>query len=498
MEKTRKEIRGKQLWDAYRGPFLSAFLFGLLAYGFLLVNKIPVDDDLPFFFGKGATTISGRWGLALLRLAMPDLSIPWFYGLLSLLILSLAACLIVGIFRLKNPALRIVLCGLFVCFPAETGTISYTFTSAPYALALLLAIASVAAFQRGKRWRYLAAPALLLFSCSIYQGYFAFAASFCLILLIQRLLREEEDTAAVVREGLAMLLMLVLAAGGYGLSMLLQQRLLHLPALTADVVNTRQSLPMRAAVAYSAFLHILTRGYFGYVRGRLSLVLHAAGILLVLAELFLRTRQQKLSRRLLCLLALVLLPLAVDCLYLLADTGFIHSLALYSFCSVYVLTAVVLDGRAGEGPRLPRRFAVLVMALVLAGNVYFANAFSLCSYLEYENAKSFYTELMVRAQQTPGFTQNSRLALIGEPGEQYINQRRDFDFGNFTLPGNNIRRSVHAQELLRLYIGWDVPFAGEEELAALRGSQALAAMPCYPYEGSVRMDGDVLIVKLSD
>ena len=449
MEKARKEKRGRQLWDAYRVPFLSAFLFGLLAYGFLLANKIPVDDDLPFFFGKGATTISGRWGLALLRFVMPDLSIPWFYGLLSLVFLSLAACLIVGIFRLKNPALQIVLCGLFVCFPAETGTISYTFTSAPYALALLLAIASVAAFQRGKLWRCLAAP-MLLFSCAIYQGYFAFAASFCLILLIQRLLREDEDTAAVVREGLAMLLMLVLAAGGYGLSVLLQQRLLHLPALTVDVVNTRQSLLMRVAVAYGAFLHILTRGYFGYVRGWLSLALHAAGLLLVLAELFLRTRRQKLARRLLCLLALVLLPLAIDCLYLLADTGFIHSLALYSFISVYVLTAVVLDGRAGEGPRLPRRFAVLAMALVLAGNVYFANAFSLCSYLEYENAKSFYTELMVRAQQTPGFTEHTRLALIGEPGEQYVNQRQDFDFGHFTLPGNNIRSRVHAQELLQL------------------------------------------------
>ena len=40
MEKTRKENRGKQLWDAYRVPFLSAFLFGLLAYGFLLIYRL--------------------------------------------------------------------------------------------------------------------------------------------------------------------------------------------------------------------------------------------------------------------------------------------------------------------------------------------------------------------------------------------------------------------------------------------------------------------------
>ena len=492
-----RENKLKTAWDAYRAPFLSAFLFGLLAYGFLLTNKIPVDDDLPFFFGKGATTISGRWGLALLRFVMPDLSLPWFYGLLSLLLLSLAACLIVRIFRLESPVLQILLSGLFVCFPAETGTISYTFTSAPYALALLLAIASVAAFQCGGARRWIAAPTLLLCSCSIYQGYFAFAASFCLVLLIQRLLQKETDRAAVLREAAAMLLMLLLAAGGYGLSVLLQQRLLHFPALTADVVNTRQSLPMRVAVAYSAFLHILTRGYFGYVRGWLSCALHAAALLIVLAELFLRMKGQPLARRLLCLLALALLPLAVDCLYLLADTGFIHSLALYSFTSVYVLTAVVLDGQ-GERTGLLRRLTVVAMALVLAGNVCFANAFALCSYLEYENARSFYIELMIRAQQTPGFDESTRLALLGEPGEHILDQRQDFDFGDFTLPGNNIRSRVHAEELLHLYIGWDVPFADEAELAALRESETLAAMPCYPEEGSVVKDGELLILKLSE
>ena len=294
-----------------------------------------------------------------------------------------------------------------------------------------------------------------------------------------------------------MLLMLLLAAGGYGLSVLLQQRLLHLPALTADVVNTRQSLPMRVAVAYSAFLHILTRGYFGYVRGWLSCALHAAALLIVLAELFLRMKDQPLARRLLCLLALALLPLAVDCLYLLADTGFIHSLALYGFTSVYVLAAVALDGRE-ERTGLLRRAAALAMALVLAGNVYFANAFALCSYLEYENAKSFYIELMIRAQQTPGFDENTRLALFGEPGEHILDQRQDFDFGDFTLPGNNIRRRVHAGELLRLYIGWDQPFADEAEMAALQESETLAAMPCYPEEGSVVKDGELLILKLSE
>ena len=66
-----------------RLPFFSALGFGLAAYGFCMTNKIPVGDDLVGLFSKGATTVSGRYGLELLRLVMPDASMPWIYGLMS-------------------------------------------------------------------------------------------------------------------------------------------------------------------------------------------------------------------------------------------------------------------------------------------------------------------------------------------------------------------------------------------------------------------------------
>ena len=133
-------------WRADRLPFLAALGFGLLAHGFLLTNKIPVDDDLPNFFNKGATYVSGRYGLELLRLVMPDVSMPWIYGWMSLALLALAVCVMLRLFRIKSPALRLLLAGVFVTFPAETGTLCYMFTAVPYALALLLMVTGVALF----------------------------------------------------------------------------------------------------------------------------------------------------------------------------------------------------------------------------------------------------------------------------------------------------------------------------------------------------------------
>ena len=44
-------------------PFFSALGFGFAAHMFMLTNKIPVDDDICCIFDKGATTVSGRYGL---------------------------------------------------------------------------------------------------------------------------------------------------------------------------------------------------------------------------------------------------------------------------------------------------------------------------------------------------------------------------------------------------------------------------------------------------
>lgn len=495
MRRTDLSARLRPLWLRFRLPFLSAFFSGLLAHGFFLTNKIPVDDDLPFFFGKGATTISGRWGLELLRFVLPDLSLPWLYGLLSLLLLSVCACLIVHIFAVRSAFLQLLLSALFITFPAETGILSYTFTTLPYAIALLLAVAAVAFLRRGGRLRWTAAPLALLLSCSVYQGYFAFAPAFCVILLLQALLKSDRPVGLLIRDGVEMLLALLLGAGLYGLSILLMGRGLQLPVLTADVVDTERSLLFRFALTYSAFLHTLTRGYFGYVRGPVSQVCHAALLVLTLGGVLRALKNRPLSRWLLCLLGLALLPPAAYCLYLLADTSYIHSLSLYSFFSVYVLCAVVLDTEEPFSLRL-RPFAAAALSVVLIGNVYFANAFSLCSYLEAEQAKSFYTGLITRVQATPGYDESCSLALFGDPQLLRTDLRERFDLGRFLLPGNNISRGIHAPEILRLYLGWDVPMADEAELAALRDSGLPADMPVYPCDGSVLRTGDVVVVRL--
>ena len=481
-----------------RLPFFSALLFGLAAHGFWLTNKLPFDDDLPNLFTKGATWVSGRYGLELLRLVMPDASMPWIYGLMSLCFLALAVCLTVRSFRIESRLLQVLLAGALVCFPAEGATMGYAFTAAPYALALLLTAAGVWCFAADRRGKWVLAPLLIAFSCSVYQGYFAFAASFCVILMLRALVRGGESAKAVFLYGLRLLGMLLLALALYGLTVLTASKLLGLPLLS-EAVNSRQSLPLRAAVAYSAWLKTLLRGYFAYVPTPVSLLLHLLLLLAAGAALLLRLRGERDAGRIgLLALLLFLFPLSCYCLYLMADNGYIHSLALYPFASLYVLCAVLLDAPAPPAGDRLRAAAAVALAGIVLGGAYFSNALALYAKLQYEETSALYSSVLARVFSTEGFDGGCRVALVGDAPAARWDAGEAFPFQKLQTPGVNITDVLQAENVIRYYLGYDLPWADEAELKALTESGALDGMPVWPYDGAVRRIGDLIVVKFSE
>ena len=477
-----------------RLPFFSALGFGLLSYGFCMTNKIPVGDDLVGLFGKGVTTPSGRYGLELLRLIMPDVSMPWIYGLMSILLLAAAVCVTVRLFEIKSKVLQILLAGVFVSFPAEAGTMLYMFTAAPYALALLLTVTGVWFFISGKRGRWLLSPLLIGFSCSIYQGYFSIAASFCVIRMIVLLCRSEKTAAAVFRDGVRMLAMLLASLALYGAALLIASRLLGYPLLR-EAVNGSQSLPWRFLIVYSSWLKTFLDGRFGYVPNTVSRIAHLL-VLLCIGVAMLSHLRKKGSA--LCLLlaglCLFLYPLSCYCLYLLADNSYIHSLSLYSFASLYVFCAALLDGWE-HGPALSlRRVTSAALAVILCGSIYYANALYLRYYLRFEELKSFYTVMLTRVFETEGYSEADRLAIVGDAPALRYNIDRHFTDAPLQLPSLELGSAEYAEKIISQYLGCDIPFVPEEELNQIETD----GMPVYPYDGSVRRIGDTIVVKFSE
>ena len=479
-----------------RTPLLSALIAGLAAHMFMLTNKLPNHDDIESIFGKGATVTSGRWGLELIKPLFPDCSMPWIYGLIRILLLSVSACLMLRILKIKSRPAQALTAALVLSFPSLTGTLCFMFTSSSYALAFLFSVLAVYEYQKPGLGRKALAALFTVLCLSVYQAYISVTASLFVLLMIADALDAERSVRATVLYGLGAMAMMLAALGVYFGVTLLVFRFTGagFNDYVVGNVNGAVSIPTKIKMAYEAFRDIFVFRNFYVISSELSRWLHIAfAALLLLFMALLSLKKKKPLHSLLLLGLLLLLPLSVCCMYLVMSPESIHTLVVYSFVCVYFLGALVMDRL--DGLRPGRDILALLLAVFTLSNVYFANMCYLKLELQYESARFFYTALLAQVRSTEGFDENSRLAVIGrQENGLYIAPELDTEL--LLGPAHDLVNIYSRENFLRLYLGADLPFASDEELAEIERDPAFAEMSEYPYYGSIKKIGDCIVVKL--
>lgn len=491
----------------YRYAVLGALFCGLLAYTYAFTNKLVNWDELMYLFDKGATLESGRWGLVLLCLVFPNYSMPWIYGIISLFLITAAICLCLHTFCIRSGVLQFLVAGAMMTFPSMAATVSYTFTISAYAAALLLAIAAVYFLSRGG-WKYAAAALLCsVVSVSIYQAYIAVTASLLILVLIQWVLQQERSEKTLFLTGLGYVLFLAAALGIYWVSARLAWQLSGTTVGSyADSALTMNRMDILHNVknAYASSFRILVSGFYGLIATPASRVSHllCGGILMAEVLLWMKRNPNPLRIALLVFLA-ALLPVSMNCMFLFVNDIMIHSLVMYGFTSLYVLTAIVLEQTqflilAREGWNRIRKWSydivLLGMVVVIAGNIYFANKGYLNLHLQYEATHSFATTVITTLQNTPGFQADSRVALVGQyqrPRE--LEEQFSCLSGIYGLEGIT-PNTYSIAKLFEYYCGVKLNLVSAGGMA---GNEEFARMPVYPAYGSVREIDGIFVVRLS-
>lgn len=499
-----------QFFGRYRVPLFSAFFIGLLAHGFAFSNKYINHDEIYNLFGKGATVDSGRWGLGFLDAVFPNYSMPWIYGILTVVLIAVAACLIIHAFSIRHPILQALLAGSLMVFPVWVSTFSFMFTSSSYAVAFVMAALSVSLLRQSKPVCWLLALGGGIFSVAIYQAYIAIIASLLVLILIQDLLLEE-DLFPVFRKGLLYVGFLALTLGLYYAAT--QAVLVLKDVAFNDYAAERNSfdisaLPHNIVSAYAHFFRAFQTGEYALIPLLFSQKMHylcfaACGILLLV--LFF-VRKMKVSRILFVLALVLVFPLAVNCMYLFTPEAAMHTLVMCGFQSVYIplimmaslcMSLVPAKKHADLLRRLALNTLLFALSAIIICNTYFANEAYLQLHLQYENTYAFYTSLLSDIRMNPEFDENTELAVIGH--WQYPDYFfRKFEFTYHLFGHLNSSPSEYSMDrFLEYYIGFTIPFASIETTSQIEHSAEFEQMPVYPYYGSIRMFGDTLVVKLS-
>lgn len=329
-----------------------------------------------------------------------------------------------------------------------------------------------------------------------------------MVLLLIQMLLQGERTANVIRRGgvyIALLLMAMVCYYGLAKIALAWRHLDFNGYANKNMALQIADIPQKIIAAYQNFINI-----FRYLQYRLIINLSSRRlhilILAVTAGLLviwlLNLDKKDFGRILLIGVLLMLLPLAINCIYLVVEESAVHTLVLYSFISLYILAVLVADHMLECAPKKRKvfvRFGTDLMALTMAGvvfiNIYAANAAYLNLYLHYENSYAFYTSLATQIKSHPDFDENSKVAIIGEYATADYEWNLQ-DVSSITGCWGFSPDSYSWGRFLKYYIGFPIASAGD--IQNVLDSETYAQMPVYPYYGSFEKIDDIFVVKLSE
>jgi len=488
--------RIKSEFISHKVPFISSMLVGLLAYVYVFTNKLVNLDDIEFLFSKGASLSSGRWGLDILSHIIPNYSMPWFHGIITLTLMSVSVCIIIDIFKIKNKLLQGLLAGIIISFPSLIGTFSYMFTSSSYAISFLFAVLAIHIFEKGGKRNAIISCILLIFSLSIYQAYITVTSSLFIVLLIQSILENQKSTKEILIKGIKYVSLLAVSIIIY----LAITKLLFVIFDTSfnSYINdtylvSSYSLPFKLRLVYEIFIGYFTKGFFSLIDTTASQIVNILClILIVVMLLYSQVKAKNIAKTFVLLLLIVCLPLSINCFVLL---NFVHTLMVYGFIALYVLAAIAFEALPKFSKSVAKEALYIALAIIVINNVYIANRSYLQMHLTYENAYSFYTSLVTQIKMRPEFDQNTKVALIGR-ADNYIYEAEEFGDSQIMGIDEVMINAYSKEEFIKYYIGFDIEFASEEQKIQLAATKQFKEMPEYPYYGSIQKIEDYIVVNL--
>ena len=535
-----KEAR-RAIVRKYRETFLTALFAGFAAYGFLMTNMLNNQDNIANTpGGYGAGTASGRWFLEILAEFMRDVwgtnTLPLFNGLLSVALVALSACLTVSVLEIRGRSFMILTGLLFVTFPSFAMTMLFMFTVGYYAFSLLLTLVGVYATKniRGV-WGVLAGAVCVTLSLGIYQAYLPIAAALFLLILIRRGFSENPPSAVqFVLEGLRFLAVLIL---GLALYMVVLRLLLQ---TGGEALNSYQSIDQMGSVKFSELPAMIAMAFekFFALPARREYAINDMPVMrftflyamVLSAALFVWLEWRKgaeLGVKLLNAVCLILFPVGAFSIVIMCYHSSIFGRMVYGAMTVFFVPMVLLErlpadtaaenasrkdkkdksgtnsGNAIAGRVLRNVAAAALSGLLLLtsiGYIWESNENYMVLYQTNRQTENYAASMATRIRMTPGYRQDLTLAFIGEDitdttFSNEVYRRSAYHYGGYT-DNSNYKKAL--KSYMWNYLGYHQPEASAAEIDEIAATETARNMPCYPDDGSIRVIGDCIVVKLEN
>ena len=507
--------------------FCSACITGILAHLFALTNVINNYDSITQIpKGVGTTLPSGRWLLMLIEKLQNWLwdtySVPFWNGLISILLLAVTACVVTNIFQIQNTLNCILTGAIMVVFPAITSMMFFMYTAPHYSLAILLSVLAV--YFSNKKWLgSLIAVVCCVCALGIYQAYLPLTVGLMVTFLLWKMLRNEADWKTTILRGIKYLILLagslwvymkILNAmmAHYGIGLSNYQGVNHMGKLSL------QQIPLLLKKVYRIFFHLSNENYYGM---NSTIIVQRSiwflGILSVVAAVyFWIAYRRKFIERLMIVVLFMMIPVAVGSIEIMCSESKIYTLMIYGMVVVYLIPILLLE--LWEDRKLAATaisvwhkkwshylrgitaWGISIFLLLISVNyIWSSNVNYTLTYYATLETQEYLASMMTRMRDTEGYSPFAPVAFIGkdvqDPTYDNVWGGTPVTYGG---TGSNFVNSYSRNRFFNHLLSYNYIQAEPAQIETLKQTKEVKDMPCYPSDGSIKMIDGTLVVKLSN
>lgn len=517
MEKYIKKLRiVKNIFEFYNAPQFKQSMFwsfslGLLAHAFCYLNVMFCHDSTMVFHNEN------RWKISLGRFITPffdkirtPYNIVWVIGVLSHVFIALSVYYLICIFDIQNKVIIALIAGIFSTnFTLTISNATYINWSDIYMLSVLLYVLG-AYFVLIKKNITLSVLAITI-AMGIYQAYLPLTLLIiiCFVILecfnnlvFSNIVKIVLRSFAVV--GLSFIsysLLCNIFVKAYGASL---NNGYNGIASVGDFENVNLWELIKESIYYLFSFFFKESGYITTGVKFANIVILLLCIVFVVL-IFLKKKIVTINA-LFGLICLLVCPLAMNSVYIISK-GTIHHLMIFHFCMYYVILLIFLNYVMREEiictnfrNSLVSLSCYLLIGFVIFRSVTYANIVYLNQELKYQNTMQLMNRIVDRIEQTEGY-------VIGETPVEFYGELAESPLAKNRYGFTQLKELA----LMECYFGvtyattfyqyFNEIFNYPINLTVYDGysdKQCPYDMPVFPYEGSVQMFDDKVVVKLSE
>ena len=504
----------KKIWDkipvTHRFCYFASLITGLLVHFLMISNKITNLDDIVCVPGVGGGKVLGRW----LQEPIHDIFSPWsspaFNGIMAIIILSFAACVIVSLLKIKSITGAVLTGVIIMTLPSTASNMYYMYLAPIFALSILASVLNVYLTSK-YTYGFILGAILQFLSMACYQAYFGLAASL-FVLVYFLMLIDGTNVMLVIKKGLRSLLCLIVAMAGYLISLKFVD-LSDYKGLSNIGQTSATDIALSVLRAYHRVLQYFVTAPESFMRGAPTIFNRVLVVLFVVLTVLLFIWKKAFSevlRGIIAIILLAILPFALGLVYVMApelshaSTVMIYSYSVFYFFLIAGMERIMI-GTEGKTKKISVLLASLIFIVLILESYSTARVINNSYYRSYvaQNRVMQYYNRILSKLEDGGYQYGEPMTILGgfypDPlpiAAHSMHSAYLADFEGATteellfLPSNRDR-------FIQIWFGIDTGDITMEKKEKLMATDEFKEMPIYPAEGCVKQIDGVWVVKLN-